>query len=187
MMMRSSSPLAVLLTMLLLTAVALVGCRGSGERIPAAFRPLDVGAPVPLYTARTLTGDTVRIGAGEPVTLINVWATWCTSCREEMTDLTALQHEYGPKGLRVVGVSVDQGSDERVERFASAQHLTFAITRDPAGDIQQRYEVVGVPTSYLIGHDGRLLWRHTGNLHDVLPEVRQVVDRAIAPTGGGAP
>lgn len=132
--------------------------------------------------ARTVGGDTIRVGPNESPTLVNVWATWCTSRREEMTDLVALQHEYGPRGLRIVGVSVDQGSDVRVERFASAQHLTFPIARDPAGGIQQRYQVVGVPTSYLVERDGRLLWRHTG-MHDV----REVIDRAITPTAGGIP
>jgi peroxiredoxin len=100
---------------------------------------------VPTYAAPTLAGDTVRVTAGGPLTLVNVWATWCTSCREEMADLEAMQRDYGPRGLRVVAVSVDEGSVERVRRFVEREKLTMPIAHDPEGRIQRLYSVVGVP------------------------------------------
>ena len=164
----------------LFALAALIACRGGDDdRADAAFRPLDIGAPVPAYAARTLGGDTVRVGADEPVTLLNVWATWCTSCREEMADLDSLQHEFGARGLRVVGVSVDQGDGTRVRRFAQGEHLSFTVAHDPSGDVQQRYLVLGVPTTFLIARDGRLLWRHTGNVHSELGALRAAVQVAL--------
>lgn len=138
-----------------------------------AFRPLAVGDPAPAYAAPAIhpatlarRGDTLRVGPGaQPgVTLVNVWATWCTSCREEFALLDSLERAYGPRGLRVVAVSVDRAAPERVARFAESQRTTFAIGHDPEGRVQEVFRVVGVPESYLVGRDGTVRWRHAGAL-----------------------
>jgi cytochrome c biogenesis protein CcmG, thiol:disulfide interchange protein DsbE len=152
---------------------------GRGDRSDEAFRPLAVGEQVPPYRATTLAGDTVRVNAGQPVTLVNVWATWCTSCREEMQDLEAMQRDFAPRGLRILAVSVDNGNGVRVRRFVESERLTFPVAHDPEGRVQQLYQTVGVPESYLIGRDGKLLWRQAGGLHGHTAEARASVERAL--------
>ena len=151
-----------------------------------AFRPLVAGDAAPAYAAVTLAGDSVRMGDGagaQPLTLLNVWATWCTSCREEFADLERLQREMGPRGLRVVAVSVDHGGTAKVARFVRAQGTTFAVVHDGAGRVRDAYRAVGVPESYLIAPDGTVLWRHAGGLHGAPDAARSAVERALA--GGG--
>jgi peroxiredoxin len=190
---RPSFPTRLAAVVLLLAAAA---CRGGGDAPPAradsaaagagseAFRPVSVGDTAPAYAARTFAGDEARVGgAGAPVTLLNVWATWCTSCREEMGDLAALHREYGPRGLRVLAVSVDDGPEARVRRFAEREGLPFAVAHDPEGAVQRLYGVVGVPETYLVGGDGRVLWKRAGNVHGALPEARGAIASAL---GGGA-
>jgi len=146
-----------------------------------AFRPLDVGSPVPAFAARALDGDTVRVGgpsAGIP-TVLNVWATWCESCREEMAALDSLRREFASQGLRVVAVSVDNGGIERVRRFAESNHLTMVVAHDPGAVIEQSYQVVGVPTTFIIDRAGKLAWRHTGNVTPVLSEAEAAAIRAL--------
>jgi peroxiredoxin len=152
----------------------------AGGDAAEAFHPLSVGAEVPAYAAPTLAGDTVHVGGAEPATVLNVWATWCTSCQEEMGALDSLKREFEARGVRVVAVSVDQGDIERVRRFAAANHLTMTVAHDPASTINQSYAVVGVPTTFVIGRGGNLIWRHTGNITDVLDEARVAIDSAIA-------
>jgi len=159
----------------------------TGAVASAAFRPLAPGDTLPPYAAATLAGDTARIAAGGPVTLVNVWATWCTSCREEMADLEAVHREFGAQGLRVLAVSVDDGDAARVRRFVEHERLTMPIAVDPAGAIQQAYRVVGVPETFLVGADGRLLWRQAGGLHGDVAAVRAAVTRALAGAPAGAP
>ncbi len=142
------------------------------------FQPLAVGDAVPAWASATLAGDTVAIGGAQPVTVLNVWATWCTSCREEMADLEGLQQEFGAHGVRVVGVSVDAGEPWRVQRFVETAKLTFVIAHDPAQSIQRLYHVVGVPETFVIGADGRLLWRRVGNLHPAVDSVRSIIAAA---------
>lgn len=146
-----------------------------------AFKPLDVGAPVPTYAAVTLAGDSVHVGGAESPTVLNVWATWCTSCQEEMAALDSLRTQYAAKGLRVVAVSVDNGDIEKVRRFAQSNRLGMTVAHDPASTINSSYEVVGVPTTFIIGKDGKLLWRHTGNVTEVMPDAKVTIDKAIAP------
>lgn len=172
------------------TIVTVAGCtRDRGGRSGVAdvppdradteqFRPLAVGDAVPAYVVSTVAGDTIRIGPGQPVTLVNVWATWCASCLEEMADLEALRREFGPTGVRIVAVSVDGGDGTRVRRFARAHHLAFIVAHDAGARIKDLYQTVGVPETYLVSRDGRLLWHHVGNLHAALDELRTAIGHA---------
>jgi cytochrome c biogenesis protein CcmG, thiol:disulfide interchange protein DsbE len=161
-------------------ALGLSACGKSGAGDAAAFKPLDVGSSVPSYAAPTLAGDTVRIGGAESPTVLNVWATWCVSCQEEMEALDSLKREYSAKGLRVVAVSVDNGDISRVRKFAETNKLEMIVAHDPASGINQSFEVVGVPTTFIIGRDGKLLWRHTGNITEVMNEARASIAKAVA-------
>ena len=139
--------------------------------------PLEVDSPAPAYAARALAGGSLAFGGdAAQVTLVNVWATWCTSCREEFAELERLRVAHGPAGLHVVAVSVDQGGDEKVRRFAEAQGSGFPVVHDRQGRISALYGVVGLPATYLIGRDGRVRWTMTGSfLAD-----RESLERAIA-------
>jgi cytochrome c biogenesis protein CcmG, thiol:disulfide interchange protein DsbE len=178
--------------LVLLLAVVACAPGDAGTARPAAkdddgFRPLAVGDTVPAYAAATVggaAGDSVRVAGGaQPLTLVNVWATWCTACREEFGDLERLHREYGARGVRVVAVSVDDGSDEKVARFARAEKVTFTVAHDAAGRVQRLYQTVGVPETYLVSPDGKLLWRRAGALSHGAPEARAALDAALG--GGG--
>jgi peroxiredoxin len=97
-----------------------------------------------------------------------------------MADLAAIDETYRGRGLRVLAVSVDAGDGAKVRRFAEAEGLHFAIGHDPEGEVQRIFQVVGVPESYLIAGDGRLLWVQRGGIHDGLDSARAVIDRAMA-------
>jgi peroxiredoxin len=150
-----------------------------------AFRPTQVGDVSPQYAtaivAGARTGDSVRVGegSGAGLTLVNVWATWCVSCLEEMADLDSLHRDFSARGLTVVAVSVDQGDAERVRRFAERERLAMSIAHDPEGRVQTLFGVVGVPETYLIDANGKVLWKTAGNVHGVLGDVRAAISRAL--------
>ena len=169
---------------ILLAGLIGIGCaRGddaASSTSSGAFHPLEIGDSVPSYESSTLAGATVHIGPGQPVTLVNIWATWCESCREEMADLQHLEREFGPRGLRVIGVSVDNGDGARVRRFVEGERLTFTIAHDPDGRAQRLFRTVGVPETYLVSREGRLLWRQEGGLHGNPEAARAAVEQALA-------
>ena len=155
-----------------------VGCKPNADR-DEAFRPIAVGQPVPEFTVRTLQGDSARIAAGEPVTLLHVWATWCGPCQKEFPEIEAIQREFGPRGLRIVAVSVDGGDDDPVRAFAQDKGATFEIGRDPEGSVRRLYQGIGVPESYLISADGRLLVRQFGAIPEGAAAMRAAIEKAL--------
>ena len=95
------------------------------------------------------------------VVLVDFWASWCVPCRQSFPWLNAMQSRYADRGLVVVGVNVD------AERDAAAAFLRdvpaqFPIVYDPAGAVASRYQVMGMPSSYVFGPDGTLLAQHIG-------------------------
>jgi thiol-disulfide isomerase/thioredoxin len=103
-----------------------------------------------------LTGPRVRLGGLRGhVVLVNVWATWCAPCREEMPALDALARELGPQGLVVLGVNYKEDR-ARVEAFAREQALRFPILLDEDGAVGARYQVFALPTTLVVDRRGML-------------------------------
>jgi cytochrome c-type biogenesis protein len=141
---------------------ALVACAGSGDG-PAR---VEVGIEAPTYAARNLQGDSVSLALlrGKPV-LLNVWATWCLPCKEEIPYLETLHGKHAAQGLQIIGVSIDARGDEaKIESFARDFRMTYPIWRDPDERVNARFLAIGVPSTYLIDRDGVLRWKHLGTL-----------------------
>lgn len=175
-----------LLAFVLLICFAGLACRQGEETTPPpeevtiaeAFKPLTVGQPVPVYAAVTPGGDTLHIGPGQPLTLLNLWATWCGPCIEEFPDLEHLHQTLAPRGLRIVAVDVDPDPPEIVTRFAADLGVTFPLAIDPDGRVQDRFQAMAMPSSYLIDRDGHLLARWTGILP---PSARDSIEAHLVP------
>ena len=108
---------------------------------------IEIGLPVPAYRPVTLHGDSVSITEHRGhVVLLNVWATWCIPCRVEMPVIERFHDRYGPKGLDVVGVSVDGGDQTKmIEEFAKSFGVTYPIWRDSHSQILRTFLAPGVP------------------------------------------
>ena len=122
--------------------------------------PVTVGSPAPAFRATTIDAPeqpkTLADYKGQ-VVLLNVWATWCVPCQVEMPSIEQLQQAYGPQGLKVVAVSIDNpGTESQIRDFARKYGLTFEILHDPSGAIQQAYQTTGVPETFVIGRDGTI-------------------------------
>jgi cytochrome c biogenesis protein CcmG/thiol:disulfide interchange protein DsbE len=90
------------------------------------------------------------------VVLINFWATWCAPCVEELPALQRLYEKLGPKGLVVLAVGVDDHAEQLLS-FKQRYGLSFPILVDEEGGIKSSYRVSGVPESFVVGRDGKLL------------------------------
>jgi thiol-disulfide isomerase/thioredoxin len=100
--------------------------------------------------------------AGGKVTLINIWATWCIPCRAEMPAIEKLYRELGPKGLRILAVSIDEGNAADVQSFVRELGLSFEILHDQSGEIQRVYQTTGVPESFLLDKNGVIVKKVIG-------------------------
>ena len=100
---------------------------------------VEVGNDAPGFTAKTLDATpqvkTLSDYRGK-VVLLNIWATWCPPCREEMPSIQALHETFRARGFTVVAVSIDQAGDEpKIRDFLKEYGLTFEVLHDPDGNV----------------------------------------------------
>ena len=123
-----------------------------------------MGAPAPSYAAEKADGTPIALADLKgKVVLLNIWATWCKPCRQEIPALETLHQRHREAGLVVAGVSIDVDEDrKKVAEFAGALGASYAMWYDPDDRVSTTFLAIGVPASYLIGRDGTLRWRHVG-------------------------
>jgi len=140
----------------------------------------DVGDPMPPYSAKYLDGKAMTMAAEKGnVVFLNVWATWCGPCRFETPELQALKTQYAAKGLKVIGVSVDEGDTEAVKTFVAEQKITYPIAVDPEGRIANLVQTTVLPTSLLIDRTGKIVWRQIGAIMPNDAKLKAAVEKAV--------
>ena len=178
-------PLQRLLGGGLLVAVA-VGGTAHAERpsLSPLLKPLDLvgyagGTTPPGFNGRTLDSRPLSLTELRgKVVLVNFWASWCLECRPEMPVLERLHRELGPRGLAVVGINAREGT-EAVRRYALELGLTFPLVLDPDGTINKSYGVIGLPTTFLVGRDGRAVALAVGAREWAGPAGRALIEALL--------
>jgi cytochrome c biogenesis protein CcmG/thiol:disulfide interchange protein DsbE len=126
--------------------------------------PVVPGRPAPEFSAYDLQGTpkTLADYRGK-VVLLNIWATWCPPCQQEMPSMQRLRDAIPDEDFAILAVSVDAPLGERdvfggvggnLEVFAETMGLTFRILHDPSGKIQEIYQTTGVPESFVVDRNG---------------------------------
>jgi succinate dehydrogenase hydrophobic membrane anchor protein len=95
------------------------------------------------------------------VVVLNFWATWCAPCREEMPEFVAAYDRYQDDGLVIVGVNAQETASQAAG-FMDNFNMTFPVALDARGDVQQLYNVRGLPTTVFIDREGRVAERWAG-------------------------
>lgn len=149
-----------------LVALVGIGLYSAKDQLAAELFPVKIGNAAPNFRANPMAQGaapkTIADYKGD-VVLLNIWATWCGPCRIEMPSMQRLEEQLGPKGLRIVAVSVDvAGFEDAIKTFTEEMKLSFEILHNPEGDIQRVYQTTGVPETFIIGRDGRLRRRVIG-------------------------
>ena len=97
------------------------------------------------------------------VVFLNVWATWCGPCREEMPSIETLYDEFkGNKDLVILAVSQDTEGLAAVEPYVEKNGYHFEVLLDPQNKVGESYDVGGVPETFIIDRDGRIVAHHMG-------------------------
>lgn len=138
----------------------------ANSQLGAELFPLKIGAAAPDFRANPMAPGSEAKGIADykgEVVLLNIWATWCGPCRVEMPSMQRLEERLGPKGLKIVAVSVDDaGFEKAINDFAEEYKLSFEILHDPAKRIERQYQTTGVPETFIIGRDGKVRRRVIG-------------------------
>lgn len=145
----------------------------------AGLRLVPAKKPVPLPELRFTDGEgrpLTLAGFRGRIVLLNVWATWCTPCREEMPTLDRLQARLGGPDFEVVALSIDHDGIAAVRKFyreIGIKHLRIYI--DPTTEATARLNVLGIPATLLIDREGREIGRVLGPAQWDAPEAVETI------------
>jgi thiol-disulfide isomerase/thioredoxin len=140
---------------------------------------VEANAPAPDFTLNGAVSRQVQLAAlrGKLVYL-DFWASWCAPCRRSFPWMNAMQEKYGPRGLVVVGVNVDQRRPD-AERFLAQVPAKFTIAYDPQGAVPKLYAITAMPSSVLIDQEGRVLSVHAGFRDEERDELERKIRAAL--------
>lgn len=122
------------------------------------------GTPAPAAKFTTIGGKTFDTASLKgQVTLINFWATSCTTCVKEMPMLIDTYKAFAPKGYRTIAVAMAYDEELFVKQFAASRNMAFDVVYDSDGSIAKAFNDTKLtPTSYLIDKQGNIAKRYVG-------------------------
>lgn len=175
----------------LLAMLVVVACHKSETQVakkkkakpvdPRTVIGVEVGNIMPAYTAQWLDGKPFDLAAERGhVVFLNVWATWCGPCRSEMPFLQSLQDQYGSRGLKVIGVSVDESGTATVNAFLASEKIRYPSAIDPEGHIANILQTTVLPTSVVIDRTGHIAWRDSGSMTRPMPSLTKALEASLA-------
>jgi len=162
-------------------ALVVGACATSGGPASGAGQGV-VGAPLPPLKVDGLSGKTIDVASYRGrVLLLDVWASWCGPCKQELPVLNEMARRLKSAGIEVLAVSVDQ-ERANVEKFLRAQGGRWALTvaHDPRGEIAELLQPDKMPTSYVVDRAGIVRYVNTG----FVPEDAPAIERRLREVAG---
>lgn len=146
----------------LCVALLLGGC---GEESPVLVK----GEPTPPFALTALSGETITFPADlrGQVVAVRFWADWCPFCKGEMRALEPIDRAYRDRGLRLLAINVRQDR-KTAAAFVAPLGITYEVLLDEDGEVARAYGVSGLPTTFFLDRQGRLVTRLLG---ESTPEV----------------
>jgi peroxiredoxin len=155
---------------------------GEGSAPPAGSVPsIAAGEKAPDFTLPSLSGKEVSMAQLRgKVVILNVWATWCEPCRAEMPSMETLYEEFkSNSNFMLLAVSQDEGGRAPVESFIKKNGYHFTVLLDPKNIVSTAYGASGVPETFVIGRDGRIVAHHLGAFDWSRPDVREALKELL--------
>ena len=164
-MVSRSKALALILSALALSAGS-VSAQQVGSRAPA----FDLATSAKPVRLADLKGQVVYL---------DFWASWCAPCKQSFPFMSEMQAKYGARGFTVIGVNVDQKRED-ADKFLASTPAKFTVGYDTTGKVAEVYQPKGMPTSYLIGADGKVRAVHVGFKDSQREEIEREIQSALA-------
>ena len=147
-------------------AVIVVGCSRGGA--PGTVSERDESEPseyrtAPAWELPDVDGNLIEFAefAGQ-ITIIDFWATWCAPCRKEIPELVEVYGKYRDRGVSIVGISLDQPGNPAIREFLDEFGVNYPVVIGNAEVMEAFGDVDGVPTTYVIDRNGRVIAKHLG-------------------------
>jgi peroxiredoxin len=136
--------------------------------------------PAPDFRFTDLNGKIVALSDYRgKIIVVNIWATWCLPCVEEMPSMEKLYQKFKTENFEILAVSIDEAGSDVVAPFMKKHKLTFPALLDPEGSIKTLYGVTGIPETFIIDQSGMLLGKIIGPRDWASAEVFRFIRKLI--------
>lgn len=148
---------------------------------PPALSPIANKPPAPDFNLPDTDGRRVQLSSLRgKVVVLNFWATWCPPCREEMPSMQTLWESLKGQDFELLAVNV--GEDEDLVfafRHELSKTLTIPILLDENSEVAQRYPIRGLPTTYILDKQGRIVYQAIGGRDWLAPGIMETIQALI--------
>jgi peroxiredoxin len=122
---------------------------------------LEPGSKAPDFNLPGMQGSVQLSKTIGSVVYVDFWASWCGPCRHSFSWMNAIQEKYRSQNLQIIGINLD-AKNEDAKKFLAEIPATFTVVFDSNGETAKQYGIKGMPTSFLIGRDGKVIYQHLG-------------------------
>ena len=116
------------------------------------------------------------------VVYLDFWASWCGPCRQSLPLLNELRNELGSEHFEVIAINLDQNPEDG-KRFLQKYPVNYPVLTDTTGSTPQKYQLSGMPTSYLIDQKGNIQGAHQGFRRSDIDKIRKAVQTLMKQGG----
>lgn len=138
----------------------------------------EVGKPAPAFDLPGASGQVKLADLRGKLVYVDFWASWCSPCKQSFPWMNEMQAKYGANGLQIVGIAVDNKRED-AETFLKDTPAKFTVAFDTKGDSPKSYQIKGMPSSYLVAPDGRVLYAHAGFREQDKKELEEKIRQAL--------
>ena len=141
---------------------------------------LKPGSPAPNFTLKSLDGENVSLSQFKgKVVLLNFWATWCSPCKEEIPELNRLYEKMKDRNFVILAVSEDNKPPEKIKDFTREYNMKFTVLYDGSRTAAGLYRLSGVPETFLIDKNGKLIYKFIGPKNWTGKEMMDIFEKLL--------
>lgn len=178
--MQKITPKYALFSALFFLLAMILGCENIAGLNKA--EKMEIGKSAPDFELPDVSGRTWKLSSQKgKVVLVNFWATWCKSCRDEMPSMEALNRAMAGKPFQMLTIAFNDDL-QLADSFARRLGATFPVLANPGPDLTEAYMITGVPETFLIDADGIMRHKFIGPYDWDTPEIRNLVLELISKT-----
>ena len=150
--------------------------------ILSTYVSADISGSAPDFVLKGELGETIKeVKLSDykgQVVYLDFWASWCTPCKDSFPWMNAMQAKYKDKGVTFIAINVDRKPTD-AKTFLTNTPADFLIAFDSTGKIPRQYDVMGMPSAFVIGKDGNILYSHIGFHKNNLSEYEAHIQQAV--------